>query len=83
MNGFNIRDLGGYKTKDGLTIQSHRLVRGGYLSELNKEDQLKLYNYGIRTIIDLRTPDEIQKYPDKYVSSTEYIKLPNINNRYG
>lgn len=82
-NGFNIRDLGGYKNKDGLTIRYHRLIRGGYLSNLSTADQLKLYNYGVRTIIDLRTPYEIEKYPDKYNPSTEYIELPILKKNMG
>lgn len=75
-SGFNIRDLGGYQTTDGLTVRRHCLLRSGYLSNLTLVDQQRLFNYGVRTIIDLRTTKETEKYPDRFVKGIDYIKLP-------
>lgn len=82
-NAFNVRDLGGYPTLDGRLIKSHRLVRGSYLSSLNFADQKQLFDYGIRVIIDLRTSKEVAKYPDRFIPSTRYVKLPVLDAEMG
>lgn len=76
-NGFNFRDLGGYPAANGHTVKWHRLVRGGYLSALKRADQQKLFDYGIRTVIDLRTKEETVKYPDRLdYYPLRYFSLP-------
>ncbi|WP_056997188.1 tyrosine-protein phosphatase [Secundilactobacillus collinoides] len=77
--GFNCRDLGCYPTCDGLTVKAKRLIRAGYLSDLNFRDQKKLYDYGIRTVIDLRSPFEVRKFPDLIDNRIQYIKMPISN----
>ncbi|CAJ1228157.1 phosphatase [Levilactobacillus zymae] len=74
--GFNCRDLGGYRTSTGRTILPHKLIRAGYLSDLSLTDQARLYTYGVRTIIDLRSPAERQQYPDRLDSRMRYLRLP-------
>lgn len=74
--GFNCRDLGGYLTLEHTKVKSRALIRAGYLSDLDAEDQAVLYNYGVRTIIDLRSPQEIESYPDQFDSRTHYLKIP-------
>lgn len=74
--GFNCRDLGGYRTSTGRTILPHKLIRAGYLSDLSLTDQVRLYVYGVRTIIDLRSPAERQQYPDRLDSRMRYLRLP-------
>lgn len=83
INAFNVRDLGGYSAVNGTVIKKHRLIRGSYLSSLDFADQQKLYNYGVRIIIDLRTPREMQKYPDRFIPSTKYIQIPILNTEMG
>lgn len=75
-NAFNCRDLGGYQTQNGLMVQPKRLIRAGYLSDLDINDQQILYRYGVRTIIDLRSPVEVREYPDHYDRRTQYLKIP-------
>lgn len=76
-NGFNFRDLGGYEAAGGKTVKWHKLVRGSYLSDLKQGDQQKLYDYGIRTVIDLRTKEEAVKYPDRLdYYPLRYVSLP-------
>lgn len=82
-NAFNVRDLGGYSTTNGALVKKHRLIRGSYLSSLSFGDQQKLYNYGVRIIIDLRTPREMQKYPDHFNPSTRYIQIPILSTEMG
>ncbi len=51
----NVRDLGGLKTRDGRTTQWGAVVRSDTPSRLTEAGWSALYEYGIRTIITLRT----------------------------
>ncbi|MGD0557311.1 MAG: tyrosine-protein phosphatase [Streptosporangiaceae bacterium] len=53
----NVRDLGGYRTADGLVVSAWTLLRGDGLHRLTDVDVESLS--GLRTIIDFRTPGEI------------------------
>lgn len=77
--GFNFRDIGGYKNELGEQIKWHKIVRAAYLSDLDLHDQQLLFDYGIRTIIDLRSDAETKKYPDRYISSIHYVHIPILN----
>ncbi len=55
----NFRDLGGYQTKDGRRVKWGSVYRSGELSQLTESDVDKLGELGIRTIIDLRSPQEV------------------------
>jgi protein-tyrosine phosphatase len=58
---FNFRDAGGYATRDGRTVRTGLLYRADNLGSLRSEDQARFAELGIRTIIDLRQPREIEK----------------------
>lgn len=79
-NGFNFRDLGGYKTISGQKIRWHNLVRSAHLSYFDRGEQRKLYGYGIRTVIDLRSTSEVALYPDQLTSLMKYIRIPVFDN---
>ena len=76
--GINFRELGGYLTEDGRKIKWHKLLRCGSMAQLTKNDVDYLDQYGVRYIIDLRSPEEsnysLDKYPDKaqYFQDTVY-----------
>ena len=55
----NFRDLGGYETKDGKTTRWAKIYRSGHLNNISTWDSVRLEKLGIRTIIDLRTPMEV------------------------
>jgi len=57
----NVRDLGGYTMGDGRTIAWGRLLRGDGLHSLTAADIAALLPIGLRTVIDLRTPGEIDQ----------------------
>lgn len=59
-NAHNLRDLGGYATKDDYVTRWHVLYRSDSLSSLTKEEWKFLYTNGIRTIIDLRGISETE-----------------------
>jgi protein-tyrosine phosphatase len=55
----NLRDVGGYRTTDGATIRWRTLLRSDSLCQLTPEGAASLLGHGLRTIIDLRHPDEV------------------------
>ncbi len=58
---FNFRDVGGYVGLDGQTVRWRRLFRSDSLHRLDEADRDAFAALGIRTVIDLRRPREINK----------------------
>jgi len=54
----NVRDLGGFPTRDGRTTRSHAVIRADNLCRLTAHGRAALMRYGVRTAIDLREPGE-------------------------
>ena len=74
----NFRDLGGYRTSDGLTVGWRRLFRADGLHRLSEADHLRLIELGVTTVIDLRTVDEAEqrgRFPVDQVP-VRYVDLP-------
>lgn len=62
----NFRDLGGYPTIDGGTTRWGTVFRADGLHQLTDDDVEVLRGLPLRTVIDLRTPDEVSergRYP--------------------
>jgi protein-tyrosine phosphatase len=57
----NFRDLGGYVTTDGLRTRWRTLFRADGLGDLTAADIEVLRDLGIRTVIDLRSGDELER----------------------
>lgn len=58
----NMRDLGGTPTEDGGQIATRRLLRSDNLQDLTAGDvELLTGEFGLTTIVDLRTTGEIEK----------------------
>ena len=72
----NPRDIGGYVGSDGRKIRTHRLLRTGNISEITTADEQYLLDYGLRTIIDLRSPAECKQNPDKELDNVEHYACP-------
>ena len=74
----NLRELGGYTTADGKSIRWRTLLRGDSLHKLSPESQQEIVDYGVKTIIDLRTRSEVKKKPYILSKSPEisYFNLP-------
>jgi protein-tyrosine phosphatase len=60
----NIRDLGGYRTGDGACVQWHRFLRADSLHRLDPAGVDRLLGEGLGTVIDLRTPSEVEEAPN-------------------
>jgi protein-tyrosine phosphatase len=56
----NFRDLGGYRTDDGRTVRWGQLYRSDSLGKLAGADLARFRELGVRTVIDLRYPWEIE-----------------------
>ncbi|MGY4393395.1 tyrosine-protein phosphatase [Streptomyces sp. TE12347] len=56
----NFRDLGGYRSADGRTVRWGTLYRADSLGKLVGGDRERFLKLGIRTVIDLRYPWEIE-----------------------
>lgn len=67
--GSNFRDIGGYKTSDNKTVIRGQLFRSGSLSALTDKDILYLDQIGFRTVVDLRSSEEIELFPNQWVKS--------------
>lgn len=76
-NMSNTRDLGGYETRQGTYTKSHQFIRGASTSDASLNDLKTLYDYGIRTIIDLRSDYEKVKEPDLFANykGVEYVEI--------
>ena len=59
---FNFRDLGGARTADGQTVRHGQVYRSDSLHALAEADREVWQRLGIRTVLDLRRPGEIDKY---------------------
>jgi protein-tyrosine phosphatase len=57
----NFRDLGGYVTAEGQRTRWRVLFRADGLSELTEGDLEMMRSLGIRTVVDLRSPEEVER----------------------
>lgn len=73
---YNTRDLGGLPTMDGKETRWQAVTRSDTLSRLTGEGRQALLDYGIRTIIDLRAPKEVQEQPSAFTKQTDNLSGP-------
>ena len=62
-NLLNARDLGGLRSASGETTW-RRVVRADNLNKLALVGVVAMVEYGVRTVIDLRDPRELEKFPN-------------------
>lgn len=58
---FNFRDLGGLPAADGRRVRWRRLFRSDTLSGLAEPDRSEFTALGVRTVVDLRRPKEVEQ----------------------
>ncbi len=76
----NARDLGGYQTHDGKETQWGAVIRTDNLAPLTEAGKRALRAYGVRTIVDLRLPQELADYPNPFaVPGERDIAYTNIS----
>lgn len=75
----NTRDLGGMPAADGKVVAPGRLLRSGMLFNASPDDlHVLLDRYRVRTVIDLRSPQELVEQPDpqEQMPGVRFVHLP-------
>jgi protein-tyrosine phosphatase len=74
----NLRDIGGYPAGPGRQTRWRTLFRADALDRLPDASQRALIDLGLRTVIDLRRPDELESNPNVFRKSPDvsYRHLP-------
>ncbi len=76
----NVRDLGGFPTRDGRQTRWRAVVRSDNLCRLTHLGRQALMRYGIRTVIDLRSADELLLETDPFsrgdMDEVAYVSAP-------
>jgi protein-tyrosine phosphatase len=77
----NFRDLGGYPTEDGRRVQWQRLYRSDSLHHLEPEDGPRLRDLGVRTAIDFRAGDELERIGIGRLGELDirHVHLPTVD----
>lgn len=68
----NLRELGGYPTKDGTTIKYNKLLRSGDISNLTGKSLVYLKKYGLKYVVDFRSDDEQRNWAD---TTSDFYKI--------
>ena len=71
----NLRDLGGWPTRDGQKVRLGLLYRSTELNQLAGADMAAFAALGIRSVYDLRTEAERTAQPDRLPPGTGYVAL--------
>lgn len=76
--GYNFRDIGGVRTKDGRYVKWGKLFRTDDLAKLTEADLAYLSDIPVRSVVDFRAKDEMKMAPDRLPVSVEYDYNLNI-----
>lgn len=68
--GNNFRDLGGYTTSDGKMVKRGKIFRSGVMTSLTDTDQQLLNNLGHWTIVDFRSREELEMFPNHWATNS-------------
>jgi protein-tyrosine phosphatase len=68
--GSNLRDLGGWGTRDGRTVRHGQVFRSAALHALTEADLASLQTLGVRVICDFRGGGERSKFPSRIAAGT-------------
>lgn len=75
---YNFRDVGGYAGLEGRTVRWRRLFRSDALHRIGESDAAAFAQLGVRTVIDLRRPAEVEKFgrvPEGYGLDYRHLVL--------
>lgn len=75
---FNARDLGGLPIAGGGVTRHGVFVRGDTLCDLTEDGRRSVLEDGVRTIVDLRSYDELERSPNPFaeIPGVRYVHRP-------
>lgn len=78
---YNVRDLGGLPTNDGGETRWGSIIRADILGRLTPAGRQALLDYGVGTVIDLRSPEQVAEEPSAFprpnaIGDPSYLNLP-------
>lgn len=81
----NLRDVGGYPAGDGIRTRWRTLLRTDALDRLPAASQAELVGLGLRQVIDLRWPSELDDAPSVFRASdvVRYNSVPLLEDDPG
>jgi protein-tyrosine phosphatase len=74
----NVRDLGGLETGPNTRTVSGRFLRADSLHALSVGAQMMLLESGLKTVIDLRSPKELERFPNPFADHDE-VRYLNVS----
>lgn len=69
--GSNFRDMGGLFTADGRRVRRGLLFRSGVMTSLTEADMEYLDDFGFQRIVDLRSTEERDLYPNHWAAQRD------------
>lgn len=72
---YNTRELGGYVTANQQQTRWKAFVRSDSLNRLDEVGQAALLGYGVQTVIDLRTLDEVEDAPNAFARTQQQTPI--------
>ena len=71
----NLRDIGGYKTRNGAVVRRGLVYRASQLNPISPDDLKKIARLGLVTDYDLRTAQERNASPDELLPGVKNVWL--------
>ena len=75
----NARDLGGYAVRGGQRTRERSVLRTDDLYKLTTEGAQALVDYGVRSVIDLRWPRELERKPSVFQRGAHGVQYTHIS----
>ena len=73
----NMRDLGGYAAKGGAATRWRTFIRSDWLRDITGNGISDLLGMGLTTVIDLRSADEVARYPNA-IAPADGVECRNV-----
>lgn len=71
----NLRDLGGYTTREGAVVRQKTLYRSDQFNPVSRDDLRRLQALNLKTAFDLRTEEERAQRPDQLPQGVAIVPL--------
>ena len=75
----NARDLGGYAIRGGARTRERSILRTDDLWKLTSGGARALVDYGVRSVIDLRWPRELETRPSVFQSGAHGVRYTHVS----